>query len=324
MSTLKESIDILKKTDNADNEADRLNVLKNVVSQIQSNNTVNVIDNNPSVIQTLQAYPSINDINKGEINNLNGAKVRIKPNSINSLIAVCKEIHKNFDSISAPTIKDWIHVIKNIHPLVQNAIKDLMYFKPISDEVGSRVLAYTPDLASLELKDWDSGKAQSIRGNLKQKIDNDDLDNITASYNKLNKRQVINTSNEFFLERTRYNSMNLQGRIVNPIIYLNAHDFHLAGDTSYGTYTDPILGVPINHIASTSLLVLGILYGYLLGSIRLINYIWPISNYGTASNVVVEVEIEKQKTNIDMKGNIAQVPVSVINNSVLIPKTKDI
>jgi hypothetical protein len=57
----------------------------------------------------------------------------------------------------------------------------------------------------------------------------------------------------------------------------------------------------------------------LLDQLILINYLVPVEENIKISNTIFEVNVEKNKTIIDQKGNNLRQPTNMVNNTVLQP-----
>jgi len=229
------------------------------------------------------------------LHKLNGAKQKL--GSIDDIITVVKSVNKILDERGASEKRGWVHKLQNIHPKVQSAIKDLKYFKEVSDEVGSRFIGYTVDTPSLDLENWASDKPQSVRENIKYKVKSTDM--IEDAYHKLNGKMYNNISNEFITERDRY----VQQAMINWGLYqtedgssinIVAHDFHIAGDVSY-----------VEKISETVSVILDLIILQLDGTEYLINSIKPVNNSRKAKpgDYNVNVEGNPEKITINFKGD---------------------
>jgi len=270
--------------------------------QFQTNSVdslTRTVNTNTNAIELLYALSAVLNYNNSNFTKLNNAKVSL--DSLNKINSVVETIHREFETKTTATVKSWIKLIKHIHPQVDKNLEDLLYFKPISNDIASRTLGYYVDTQSLDLADWKTKLPTPVRLNLQHKLDPNDLNNINSSYHELNKVMCLNLSTEFTEERaTRPN-----------ITGLNAHDYHIAGDSSYSSHIrNPIV----------ILGVIGNLLSIFLGSIRLINYLVPISNYGKAISGSIDINIKDNVYSVNVKGAPYQKAVKAVDKSVLKPK----
>jgi len=233
-----------------------------------------------------------------------GAKIKI--DSINALITVCQSINDSLSTATTSVVREWIKKLKSQHPKIDNALEDLDYFQPISEEIGSRILSKDLDTPDLELEYWGTD-ATSLRSITKQKMNSDLSDDIEGYYLDLNTKMVSNISNEFFEERKVIEeAMTAQGRSAV------AHDFHLAGDLTWPNYID-----------TTKSTIEITLLSYLGDAVRLINYLYPINISVIYSNDSIELSIEGVDISINYKGDKVTEPATAIDTSVITPEVED-
>jgi len=131
-----------------------------------------------------------------------GAKVKL--NSIDELVKVIEIINNRLGTLDDPElIRIWIHKVIKTSPIVDERTKDLLYFKPVSEEIGSTYLLHTQDTQTLALQDWITNKPTPIRGTLKEKLDNTTYNQVTSAYHELNIAMNNNISTEYFYERSK-------------------------------------------------------------------------------------------------------------------------
>lgn len=264
---------------------------KQLRSDLKNIETVTTI-----TLELLQSLENVANYEESDLKKLNGAKTSIE--SFSKIEALIGTIHRQFKDYETAVIKNWLKILRKIHPEVDENIKDLLYFKPISDEIGSRTLGYYPDTQSLDLEDWGTDKPKPIRYNIEYKINKNDLDNINNSYKLLNQAMVRNLSTEFTEERkANYN-------------HNEAHDYHIAGDS---TYSERMKETSLINLIEQKIKEL------LEDSYRLITYLNVISNYGEAVKGPIEIEINGKYYEVGLKGNPYQKQITAINNSPLIP-----
>jgi hypothetical protein len=256
-----------------------------------------------NTVETYSAAPKDNT-STTPVSELDGAKVRL--DSINSIISVCQTIHDSLESASTPVVREWVKKLKSQHPKIDEALTDLSYFQPVSEEIGSRILSKDFDTQDLELEYWGTN-AVSIRSITKQKMDSNISAGIESSYQALNTKMVSNLSNEFFEERKVIEeALTSQGRSSV------AHDFHLAGDI---TWVDFVTNIR-SSIETTIL-------DFLQDSARLINYLYPINISVTYNNDSIELSVESVNTNINYKGDKVIEPATSIDTSVITPEVEN-
>lgn len=234
-------------------------------------------------------------------------KAYVKFNSIEELVDICKEIHEDLPNKSDELIRQWVELIKNIHPNVWSQLKDLDYFKPVSEEVGGRTLGYYADTSSLELKDW--GDATAIRKTIEGKIDSNVVDMVKSSYKLLTQWQAdampshyFNATDGVFEAYTSTQKRLTYGKTLVP------HDFYFVGDFTYKTIIETILPVIELGIKST-----------LKGAEKLINHMTPLNISVTVNNVGFEITPEQKTMTVNLRKERVEEPITEINNGVLIP-----
>ena len=229
-----------------------------------------------------------------------GSKVKL--NSINELISVVNTINKKLDSDDAETTIAWVHKIVKTHPLVDDAIKDLTYFKPISNEVGSTYLMHTTDTQTLALEDWATELPNPIRNTLQYKMD-ESYQKINNMYYELNKGMSRNISTEFFYERPDEALKDQGNNYLDKSLLSN--DFHIAGD--YAFYE--------NHVGLLEQILMTALIGYVGGAGKLINWLVPVNSYEQAFSGGVSINVEGNNVVVDLKGNKIGVIATVIDTT---------
>ena len=116
------------------------------------------------------------------------------------------------------------------HTNVQKLLQDLSIFKPVSEYIGSWVMAYTPDTPSLPLACWGQNfdttpdAPVAVRLNMVGKLPKGVRDNIEKSYVGLNNEFVKNISNEF-----------MEGSNKSAPSFV-AHAYRIVGDYSFYNY----------------------------------------------------------------------------------------
>jgi len=280
----------LAETDN------KIEVYKN--AQLKSN-TLNV---DVGINEKNDVFSNINysvplDANRELYLKFDNAKVKL--NSINELINVINIINKALDFEDATTIRAWVHKIVKTHPLVDDAIKELTYFKPISEEVGSTYLLHTPDTQTLSLNDWSTDFPIPIRNLLKYKMNYTCYDKIHTAYYELNSAMARNISTEFFDNRK-----NVNNNFLGKNIYSN--DYHIAGDYTFN----------LDHIGTEALkqsLMAGLI-NYIGSAGKLINWLVPVNNYNIAVNSGVNITVEGNNVVVDLNGDKVGVIATIIDN----------
>jgi len=229
----------------------------------------------------------------------------VQINSLNKIIELCQAIDGLLTSRDTAIMREWVTITKNLHPDVTTAISDFVHFKPISEEVGSRVLGYSQDTQSQRLDNWGSGDTTLIRKNLVLKLNSDQSAIITKSYQELSKRLAVGLPKEFYEDyKDIGTARSLQGR--DP---LGAHDFHLSGDITYRRVIDRITSDVKSSIV-----------GYLADAIRLINYIYPINISATSTNEQLNIVVEGNNITVNLKKEMVTDVINKINNKVLRPE----
>lgn len=249
-----------------------------------------------NVTATVLALPSTNDEPVGAAKNKQ-ALDDSKSIDINSQIAAIGLINKDLPNQGALELREYVRLLKNRHPVIDEYLKNLVYFQPVSDYVASSFLAYTPDKSSLLLEDWKTDKPKALRQNILQKIPLETQTTIEEQYQKMNKRLYSNISNEFFSER-------------RPILNY-CHGYHITGDNMW----------ILNHMDATSPLMTQLIPKLATSRIplALIEYITPINENITVENDYFDTTVEKLPVLVELKGNIVREPKTTVNNSALQP-----
>jgi len=226
---------------------------------------------------------------------------KIKFDSVHQISELISAVNKTLDNNSdIQQVRDLVDFFKNISPNINEKIKDLKYYKQMSEEIGLRTIGFLPDLPVLELEKWNGDLPKSLRANVYPKISKNALDSVDSSYKQLNSRLLINTSTEFFGERDRYKALAGWGRSV-------AHDFHLAGDLQYVKLLDEVLPTIKSNLAK-----------YFDKVERLINYIYVL-NISETTGTNLSINNEGELTVINYKGDIVILPANKINNTPITP-----
>jgi len=254
--------------------------------------------------------PSIEPDNSdaGLILKVNGAKVKL--DSINELVKVIQTINNKLNSEDPVSTRAWIHKLAKLHPIVDDQIKNLEYFKPISNEVGSTHMMHTPDTQTLALEDWETELASLFRNGLKVKLSKDTLEH-NHIYYKLNQGMVRNISTEFYYERwgsavrDHGNSPYLAGKTI----YNN--DFHIAGDYTFAE----------DHTSKLYAQLMTILLAKVGGAGKLINWLKPVNTFDSALCSGLTISVEGNDVVVDLKGNKIGVIATIIDKTPI--KTGD-
>jgi hypothetical protein len=228
---------------------------------------------------------------------------KVKLNSIDELVAVVTDINNHLDIEDVSTTRAWVHKIMNTHPLVDEKIKDLDYFKPISNEVGVTYLRHTPDTQTLALEDWSGSIPKVFRRSLEHKMDSS-YETINSIYNSLNANMSRNISTEFFYERGDYNNaLKDQGNnILNKSLFSN--DYHIAGDYTFRS-------IHINTLYITLITALLASVGF---QAKLINWLFPVNTYDNALGGLT-ISIEGNEVKVNLKGDKVGTIATVIDKT---------
>jgi len=233
----------------------------------------------------------------------NGSKVRL--GSIDAQINIINKIHDTFPNITTEELRKWIRLLTSTHPKIDTSISTLKYFQPVSEEVASRILSKYYDTPSLNLEDWPK-TATSLRKIVKNKMLTNDVQMVEESYLLLNNNMLNNLSNEFTEERKNISTaLTIQGR--NTL----AHDFHLAGDITYGDLIGDI------NFQNQYHQILNNMFGDVL---RLINHITTINISENIVNDMFVLKIEDKIIIVSMKGDQVVEPAANIDDSNLVPE----
>lgn len=236
----------------------------------------------------------------------NGAKKDV--NSISKMTDVISAVNKTLSTKTTVELRDWVNLLKMLHPKIDQNIKDFDYFRQMSEEIAHTVLGFKTDTQNLELEDWKGDKPQVLRNNVSYKVSQTSKNILDESYKKLNEKFTYNISTEFTLQRNRVEQLLIQKRITTASELNNyAHDFHLAGDVSYNNH--------ITYVKSSITSLMNQLFG---DSVRLINYLYPINNIEQADSGLIEIYNEKKPLVVDHTGTVVTYQ-SNINNDVLTP-----
>jgi len=222
---------------------------------------------------------------------------RVKLDSITEIISFVKIINGLFDEYPLPTLKTWIHILKNIHPLVDKETSTLKYFSPMSEEIGSTHYIHTIDTQSLALGCWGTYAPQCLRRALQYKIDTDMNNMLVDTYYKLNTNMSKNLSREFYEGDIDHGRSKLSGKTL----YNN--DFHLAGDYNFT--------IIINRIKTD---LLTIINNDLKETNKLITWLEGINTYtGEIPNNKITIKLEGNDVIVDLKGGKSGVIATAIN-----------
>lgn len=228
---------------------------------------------------------------------------KIKLNSIDELVDAATDINNHLNIEDVSTTRAWVHKIMNTHPLVDEKIKDLDYFSPISNEVGVTYLRHTPDTQTLALEDWSGSIPKVFRRSLEHKMDSS-YETINAIYNSLNANMSRNISTEFFYERGDYSTaLKDQGNnILDKSILSN--DYHIAGDYTFRS-------IHINTLYITLITALLASVGF---QAKLINWLFPVNTYDNALGGLT-ISIEGNEVKVNLKGDKIGTIATVIDKT---------
>lgn len=239
---------------------------------------------------------------------LNGAKVKL--NSMTELVDIIKIINNKLNQENASVVREWVHLIQNIHPIVNDKIKELRYFKPISNEVGSTYLMHTSDTQTLALEDWETELPRVFRRSLEYKGD-DSFSKINRAYFGLNQAMVRNISTEFYYNERKTAKMDQGNNFLNKKLLSN--DYHIAGD--YTFYE--------NHAGILQVELMTALIKYVGGAGKLINWLNPINNYEKSICSDIKLTVEGGDVLVDLRGNKVGVIASIIDETPIAIKAVD-
>lgn len=231
-----------------------------------------------------------------------GAKVKL--NSIAELTSVVNIINGKLDDEDAAATRAWVHKIQKTHPLLDDNIEDLTYFKPISNQVGSTYLLHTPDTPTTSLEDWSTDIPLPIRNLLKYKMDETVYDNNTDTYKELNSAMARNISTEYFDERKLQGGQSYLGRKYGVKNVYN-NDYHIAGDYTFA----------IDHIGLVEVALMTALIVYVGGAGKLINWLVEVNNSENALSTGFLIGVEGNNVVVNLKGDKKSVFATVINNT---------
>lgn len=221
-----------------------------------------------------------------------------KSQDLSQSLNVISQINKKLGEKGIVESREYVRLLQNQHPLLNEYTQNLSNFQPISESVGGSFFASTRDKPSLAVEDWKNGLAVSIRPNLKYKLPLTTQTTIQSAYSSLNQRFANHVSNEFLGEQ----------RIPENV----SHGYHLAGDKIWYK----------NHLKHNTPLMISLstnLFSVLDEQAILVNYLYPIEENLTIANNTYEIDSEGQTFVIDQKGNIIP-DMAGINNQTLEPE----
>lgn len=188
-----------------------------------------------------------------------------------------------------------------------------MFLRPMSDEIASRWLAYTPDQATCDMERWKaapqafqikSSGPSAIRNSMRYKIPEEITKLTDYAYLYLNADIYSNVSEEYHIERV---TTPIGRTILDKYV---AHDFHLAADTTFLS----------DHIPNLIKLIPPAVFAMYGLSTNNIKYLHPVDNKASYEQELYTVTSEEGvEITIDKKGNRVTNPVSAPDNSVLVP-----
>jgi len=235
----------------------------------------------------------------GLILKLNGAKVKL--NSIKELTDVVQTINRMLDAKDPVVTREWVHMASKLHPKVDDSIKSMEYFKPISNEVGSTHLMHTPDTQTLALGDWSTELPRLFRRSIECKLDNQ-YDTMNEVYYNLNVGMARNISTEFIDQRKSAGNNTLGKSIYN-------NDFHIAGDYSFAR----------DHARVLYPALMTSLIGIVGGAGKLIKWLTPVNNSDVALCGGVTIKIDGKDITVDLRGNRIGVIAEIIDTTPIKP-----
>ena len=255
-------------------------------------------------ISEVLSSPSTNDTTLINISSDTKIKKNLEDAKTQSLSKTAEAITKANNELTNKgvlEIRETVKTLSNPHPILNNYVKQLKYFQPISENVGESFFGYTPDKPSLQLADWNSSIPKAIRTSSNAKIRKDVASEVSKAYTNLNARFVSNISNEFYFER-------------RATTFSSAHSFHIAGDSLF----------PVDHIVSKDSILMGglaiILTNTIGDQITQINYLVPIDPNYSIEKDYYTTEVENKTIVIDKRNNIIRKPFETVNNDALKPK----
>lgn len=203
-------------------------------------------------------------------------------------------------SSSIPVLREKTRQLRTVHPRIDSTTSLYPMMNPISEYLGSWLLAYTLDKPSLRLLHWGDGTPAVIRKNLVAKLNADTSSEIQKAYNKTNKGLYDNLPKEFKDEQS-------QNILTGESI---AHGFHITGDYNFFK----------NHVDSLSFAGI-VLTGSVLITIgnlkNLLNYINPIIENITINNDPLLIMEDGFEVVVDNRKNIVRLPFT--SNTGLTP-----
>lgn len=201
---------------------------------------------------------------------------------------------------------------QQIQEMLENDIGDNLQhlLSVLSDTIGSSILGHTPDNSSLDVEMWSTGllrtdstssiaygPSQAIREDLKHKLNENNLNDIQGSYEKLNSFMVRCMPNETGekeedgIKQQRERSLVRSPETGMPVN--GAHDFRFAGDLS--TFLT---------IGRAKIMVREELERILGDNIELIEYLFPFKLIPQILNTPITIMIDGKEVTLDIKGNI--------------------
>jgi hypothetical protein len=223
-----------------------------------------------------------------------------KSQGINETTDNITKVNKELSTMGILEARTYVKQYSNPHPVLNNYVSQLSYFRPISPVVGESFFGYIVDKPSLQISEWKENIATCLRKSTKEKMRSEIASEIQTNYTNLNKQFTSNISNEFFEER-------------KSVPLNTAHPYHLAGDSLFA----------YDHMASdTSLMkALNVLLTTVLGDqIVLVNYLLPIKEQLKNENDIYKANIESNTVIINKRNDIVRKPFTSVNNNVLKPK----
>lgn len=221
-------------------------------------------------------------------------------------------IDKQMNGLGLPEQRSLRRFYSNRHPMLDENLKSLTHFKPISDQIGSSVLAYTPDQASCQFHNW-FYQPMCIRKNIAYKMTDRFYSDTEAFYRKANTDMLKSISNEFKAE---------SDKILGVYLPLGFHiipDFLFGPDHAMKFGVAPTLKTPLGTPPSPAITTTQTIVMSMMGdeAYYLIPYLNPLKQDIILQKQSFIVAQEGITLYIDSKGNRINVKQDEPNNAVI-------
>ncbi len=263
---------------------------------VKSNITIDT-----NIIAELAVLPSSNDTalsnsstDYKEKKNLEDSKSQ----TLSKQLDVAENISQTIKDSGVSEMREKVRGLTGIHPFLDDNLKQLPLFTPVSEYIGSWLLGFNLDKSNVQLQYWNDGTPKSVRYNLTKKLNSDTINEIEKAYTITNQGLCNNISNEFIEAKTV-----TDGQPFAP-------GYHIMGDYSF---FDKHIGSQLGEKLTSSILQnLGDL-------VYMINYITTVKENLTIENTPFTTIEENYSVLIDNRKNLLRKPVNTVNIKGLTP-----